>query len=89
MDYYVDDRRLADVLEIGDFIPPFGWLVPEIEQPFAEMLLRKRESDFTESRVPLFVCPECAHHDCSVAATGDGGSTTEPVGLAFQIPVSV
>ena len=38
---------------------------------------------------PLFVCPECAHHDCGVAATGDVGSTTEPVGLAFQIPVSV
>lgn len=65
-DYYINDQRLADVFGIGDFIPPFGWLSPETELPFTEMLLRKRESNFRPKRIPLFVCPECVHHGCGV-----------------------
>jgi len=65
-DYYVDDHRLADVFKIGDFIPPFGWLSPDVEDGFANMLLRKRESDLKPARIPLFVCPECADYGCGV-----------------------
>ena len=66
LDYYVNDVRLADTLRIGDFIPPLGWLSPEIDLHFRMMLLRKEPSDFKPDRVPLFVCPECVDYGCGV-----------------------
>lgn len=65
-DYYVNGKRLADILRIGDFIPPFGWLDQAVESRFADMLLRKIPSDLREGRVPLFVCPECVDYGCGV-----------------------
>lgn len=65
-DYYIDGKRLADVLGVGDFIPPFGWLPAKIERGFAEMLLRNCDSNFKPGRVPLFVCPECVDYGCGV-----------------------
>ena len=65
-DCCVDGHRLAGLLKVGDFIPPFGWLKPELEQHFSAMLLRKQESDLRPGRVPLFVCPECVDYGCGV-----------------------
>ena len=65
-DYYINERRLADVLKIGDFISPFGWMSAEMEDQFAMMLLGYSESDLRPSRIPLFVCPECADYGCGV-----------------------
>ena len=65
-DYYVDDRRLAEVLKVGDFIPPIGWLGSQIELPFLSMLLRKSSGELSGNRTPLFVCPECADYGCGV-----------------------
>jgi hypothetical protein len=63
-DYFVDGRRLADTFHIGDFIPPLGWLDPDTEHRFVEMLLRKADGDLPHNRVSLFVCPECADYGC-------------------------
>ncbi len=63
-DYYVDGTRLADSFNIGDFIPPLGWLDARTEHHFVEMLLRKSDGDLPLNRVPLFVCPECADYGC-------------------------
>ena len=66
LDFYVNEVRLADTLRIGDFIPPLGWLSPEVDLHFRMMLLRKEPSDFRPDRVPLFVCPECVDYGCGV-----------------------
>ena len=63
-DFFVDGKRLADVLNIRDFIPPLGWLDAGTEQHFVDMLLRKSDGDLPYNRVPLFVCPECADYGC-------------------------
>ncbi|KAA5538928.1 hypothetical protein FYK55_26185 [Roseiconus nitratireducens] len=65
-DYYVDDRRLADVLDVGDFIPPIGWLGSVTELHFLSMLLRAADGDLSGNRAPLFVCAECADYGCGV-----------------------
>ena len=65
-DYYVDGRRLADILDIGDFIPPIGWLGPEMELHFLSMLLRKSDGDLDGGRTALFVCAECGDYGCGV-----------------------
>ena len=65
-DYYINQRRLADILKIGDFIPPFGWMSAEVEDQFARMLLGHSSSDLRPNRIPLFVCPECADYGCGV-----------------------
>lgn len=67
-DYYVDDRRLSDILNVGDFIPPFGWLGSDAELHFLSMLLRKTPGDLVGGRTPLFVCPECADYGCGVVS---------------------
>ncbi len=67
-DYEFNSHRLAERLEVGDLIPPFGWLAREVEECFALMLLRKRDSDLRPGRVPLFVCPECADYGCGVVS---------------------
>ena len=76
-DFYIDGRRLADVLNIGDFIPPIGWLGSDSELHFLSMLMRKTTGDLGGSRIPLFVCPECADYGCGVVScvierNGDG-----------------
>ena len=65
-DYFINGKRLADILDIGDFIPPFGWLDSEVEKHFAEMLLGGKPSDLRAGRIPLFVCPECVDYGCGV-----------------------
>lgn len=67
-DFIIDGRRLAEVLRIGDFIPPIGWLQPKVETHFLSMLLRKSPSDLHGERVPLYVCPECADYGCGVVS---------------------
>ena len=65
-DYCVDDRSLHEWLKVGDFIPPFGWLRPESDVRFRQMLLLKSPGNLTSGRVPLFVCAECADYGCGV-----------------------
>lgn len=65
-DYHVDGRSLRNWLRVGDFIPPLGWLKPEADQRFRQMLLLKQASDTSSGRVPLFVCAECADYGCGV-----------------------
>ena len=65
-DYYIDNRRLADILDVGDFIPPIGWLGPDVELHFLSMLLPKSKGDLNGNRTPLFVCAECADYGCGV-----------------------
>ncbi len=62
----MDGRRLADVFEVRDFIPPLGWLDDDIERRFVLMLLRKTNGDLGGERVPILVCPECADYGCGV-----------------------
>ena len=67
-DFFVNEVRLADILKIGDFIPPLGWLPPDLDLHFRRMLLRREPSDLRPGRVPLFVCPECADYGCGVGS---------------------
>lgn len=67
-DFYVDGTRLADTQDIGDFIPPIGWLAPEVELHFLSMLLRKTAGDLSGNRTPLYVCAECADYGCGVVS---------------------
>ena len=66
LDFFVNGAKLADILRIGDFISPLGWLSPRSDLHFRRMLLRKCPSDLQSGRVPLFVCPECADYGCGV-----------------------
>jgi hypothetical protein len=59
---------LADILNIGDFISPIGWLAPDTELHFLSMLLRKTSGDLGGNRTPLFVCSECADYGCGVVS---------------------
>ena len=69
-DFYVNKRRLSDILKITDSITPFGWLGTErvsraeLEDRFARMLLGTASSDLRADRVPLFICGECADYGC-------------------------
>jgi len=65
-DYYVNGKRLAEILNIADFIPPFGWLESNLESEFANMLLLQAPSNLRTGRIPLFVCPECVDYGCGV-----------------------
>lgn len=65
-DYLIDGRSLRNWLRVGDFIPPLGWLKPEAEERFRQILLLKRPSDTKSGRIPLFVCAECADYGCGV-----------------------
>lgn len=65
-DYFVNDHRLGDLIDVHNFVSPFGWVNPEYQQRFARMLLRKEESDLRPGRYPLFVCSECADYGCGV-----------------------
>lgn len=65
-DYLVNGTSLRELLRVGDFIPPFGWLTPDADTRFRGMLTRKVESDIPSRRTPLFVCPECADYGCGV-----------------------
>ena len=67
-DFYVDGTRLAETLDIGDFIPPIGWLGPEVELHFLAMFLRKIAGDLPGNRTPLYVCAECADYGCGVVS---------------------
>ena len=69
-DFYINNRRLSDLLKIVDPITPFGWLgtdqVPkaEVEDRFARMLLGIEPSDLRPDRIPIFICGECADYGC-------------------------
>jgi hypothetical protein len=65
-DYQIDGGGLRDLLRVGDFIPPFGWLSEETDTRFRQMLLLKQASDVRSGRIPLFVCAECADYGCGV-----------------------
>ena len=67
-DFYVDGKRLADTLDIGDFIPPIGWLGSDVELHFLAMLLRKTPGDLPGNRTPIYVCAECADYGCGVVS---------------------
>ena len=74
-DYLVDGVSLRERLKVGDFISPFGWLRPDADDRFRQILLLKQPSDLRPARVPIFVCPECADYGCGVvtaAVTKDG-----------------
>lgn len=75
-DYLMDGQSLRARLKVADFIPPLGWLRPDAETRFRQILLLKQPSDLRPGRVPVFVCPECADYGCgvvtaSVAKDGD------------------
>lgn len=69
-DFYVNKKRLSDLLKIADPITPFGWLgtdqVPraEVEDRFARMLLGIEPSDLRPNRIPISICGECADYGC-------------------------
>jgi hypothetical protein len=64
-EYVVNGRRLSRLLPVRDFISPFGWMEHKSEAEFARMLLLTRPSPLASpSRVPLYVCPECADLGC-------------------------
>ena len=67
-DYFINGKRLADILDIGGLISPFGWLDTRSEDQFGRMLLGLAKSDFRENRIPLFICSECADYGCGVGS---------------------
>jgi hypothetical protein len=68
LDLYVNEKRLAAILDAGDLITPLGWLNQENEQHFVRMLEGKASGDLPSLRVPLFICPECADYGCGTIA---------------------
>lgn len=71
-DFFINKKRLSDILKVRDPITPFGWLGTaqvqraELEDHFARMLLGIAPSDLRAGRVPLFICGECADYGCGV-----------------------
>jgi hypothetical protein len=69
-DFFINKKRLSDILKVRDPITPFGWLgttqVPraDLEDCFARMLLGSAPSDLRADRIPLFICGECADYGC-------------------------
>ena len=66
LDYIVNGRSLTEWLQGGDYIPPLGWLSPERDLHFRQMLMRKEPGDLPSGQVPLFVCVQCGQYDCGV-----------------------
>lgn len=63
-DFVVDGRSLLALLGGGDFVTPFGWLNPWIEEEAAQRLLLAVPGRLEGGRQELYVCPECADLGC-------------------------
>ena len=69
-DFYINNKRLSEIMKVSDPITPFGWLGRDsesrlkLEDQFARMLLGREPSDLRSGRVPLFICGECADYGC-------------------------
>jgi hypothetical protein len=75
--YLVDGVSLRERLKVGDMVSPFGWLRPDADARFRQILLLKQASDLRPDRVPIFVCPECADYGCgavTAAVSKEGDS---------------
>lgn len=64
LDFVVDGRSLLAALGGGDFVTPFGWLRPWVEEEAARQLLLVDPSPLEGGRRELYVCPECADLGC-------------------------
>lgn len=61
-DYVIDNEPLSE--KFGDYVSGLGCFLPGTSEKVVTRLLLKEESDFSNNRRSLYVCPECGDLGC-------------------------
>lgn len=62
-DYYVNGRRLADLVDTAPLVTPFAGTY-DYQEHFRQMLLLEATPDHDPERIPLYVCAQCGDLLC-------------------------
>jgi hypothetical protein len=64
LDFVVDGRSMAELLDVGENIGCLGWWPVKAEAEHLERLKDRAPADLPSGRVSLYVCPVCGGLDC-------------------------
>ena len=63
LDFVIDGESLSEKIG-GDLVSCLGWFVPEENVEAVNQIMLKADSELSENRYLLYVCPECGDISC-------------------------
>jgi len=63
LDFVIDGKSLSEEIG-GDLISCLGWFLPKENEKAVNQIMLKADSELSDSRYILYVCPECGDISC-------------------------